>query len=670
MPSFGVHDLISGAARRISGAVLIAGILAGLAAPVRADIAWGVNGHPLVSYPGVSFEQQLDLIADLGMRSYRVDVPGTAVLGKLKHLHGLARARGIELLPVITPPFDLDAEAPEVLERKAHDLALALVAPFKGEIRVWELGNELENYAILEPCEKRDDGVTYDCSYGPAGGVSPLDYHGGRWAKVSAVLTGLASGARAADPDVVRAVGTAGWGHTGAFARMRQDAIPWEISVWHMYGGDPEWALKELAQYERPIWITEINAPFGSQKGEDTQVRELAKSVERLRQLRQRYGVQAAHVYELLDEPYWGTNYEAHMGLVRVEKSGASWALGEKKPVYAALKSMIGAAGGVSGAPSATLAAEASEPSEPPLLKVQRTCSLDAARRAADHRPETVVRYVFCLVLGRDADGAGSETYASQMPAHLTAEQLVLVLLNSEEFAARNKTADMSNREFALGLHRLLFGSEMTEGAGPGALSAIDAANASRADYVSALVASEEFRTAHPVLYATLEVPSPPPVRAVTRLPDIRRSCSLNAVKKLESERDQVLYSYCLVLGRWPEAFGLQTWQAAMKSGLGADELLMSLLGSAEFVSKYRVESLSNQDFVTLAYRLLLRRDPDGQGFEGYVDELGRGLDRQEVFAGLIRSEEFRKHRSSHGAYDAGLHRPSRSPPNAQPQER
>ena len=67
----------------------------------------------------------------------------------------------------------------------------------------------------------QDDGKQYDCAWGPAGGVGPLEYYGPRWQKVSAVLKGLSEGAAAADPAVLKAMGTAGWGHLGAFERRR-----------------------------------------------------------------------------------------------------------------------------------------------------------------------------------------------------------------------------------------------------------------------------------------------------------------------------------------------------------------------------------------------------------------------------------------------------------------
>ncbi len=204
-------------------------------------------------------ETQLEHIRELGLTSYRVDIGSTEKLLDLQHLVREAKARGITVLPVITPGFDMDKQDAGVLEKKAYGLAFALVSSFKGEIPVWELGNELENYAIIQPCEMQDDGKQYSCSYGPAGGVSVNEYYGPRWAKVSAVLKGLTRGARAADPTVKRAVGTAGWGHLGAFDRMQADGIEWDISVWHSYGQNPEWAFKHLVKFQRPIWVTEFN---------------------------------------------------------------------------------------------------------------------------------------------------------------------------------------------------------------------------------------------------------------------------------------------------------------------------------------------------------------------------------------------------------------------------
>ena len=67
------------------------------------DLIWGANGHPLMSYPGTTYEQQLDYLKALGMTSYRVDISSLDQADRLARLVRLAKARGIEILPVITP---------------------------------------------------------------------------------------------------------------------------------------------------------------------------------------------------------------------------------------------------------------------------------------------------------------------------------------------------------------------------------------------------------------------------------------------------------------------------------------------------------------------------------------------------------------------------------------
>jgi hypothetical protein len=312
------------------------------AVPAQADLVWGANGHPFAAYPGVTFEQQLDYLADLGLKSYRVDVGDVKAVGGLAKLIAAAKPRGIEILPVLIPGFDLDTETPTDLYNKAFDLAVALVSRFKDDIRVWELGNEMENYAIIRPCELRDNGVQYDCAWGPAGGVGELDYYGPRWKKVSAVLKGLSDGTISVDPTIRKAMGTAGWGHVGAFARMKKDGIQWDISVWHMYGKDPEWAFKAIANYKRPIWVTEFDQPQGSKESAQKQAEGLRFQMTLLRELSATYNLEAAHIYELMDETYWRSSFEAVMGLVHLDSDGrGGWRRGSPKPAYFAVRDLI-----------------------------------------------------------------------------------------------------------------------------------------------------------------------------------------------------------------------------------------------------------------------------------------------------------------------------------------
>jgi hypothetical protein len=610
-------------------------LLAGYAVPALAaqkELVWGVNGHPLASYPGVSIESQLDYVRELGLTSYRVDIAGPEKLPVMRRLVREAKARGITVLPVVTPAFDFGKETPESLKKQAYDLAFALVSGLKGEIPVWELGNELENYAIIQPCEMQDDGKQYDCSWGPAGGPSPLDYFGPRWAKVSAVLKGLTEGAHAADPSVRRALGTAGWGHIGAFERMKADGIDWDISVWHMYGEDPEWAFKKLVEYKRPIWVTEFNNARGSETSNELQVQGLMRSMSRLTQLQESYGVEAAHIYELIDEPYWGPSFEAYMGLVEMTKNdGGQWMTGERKPAFDAVKKRLaGSVGGVQRSRD---------------IAIGRQCELKPAQDSEASEAQAIVSYSYCLVLGRPPDGAGMSGYASRLLGDLTVGQLLLEIMDSDEFAKRYGVSRFTTSEYVTLLHRLLLGAEPAESALKEMTVSLEG-KTSRADLQREVINSEAFRNRHPVLVKKLapvavatDVPKTPRPK-----PEVRRSCDLNVMSwPLEFERGQVIYSFCLVLGRWPDGYGLGSWTTNRRNGVTLEHFLLALLHSEEFARKYQTGILDNAEFVTLLYRLLLNRDPEADALHSYESQLASGpTSRSQVCETIIMSDEFR----------------------------
>jgi hypothetical protein len=455
---------------------------AGAATRPAGELMWGANGHPLVSYPGTSYEQQLDYLKELGMTSYRVDIPSLDQADRLARLVRLAKERGIAVLPVVTPALDLDKLDADELYTQAYALAATLVARFKDDIRVWELGNELENYAIIKACEMRDDGVQYNCAWGPAGGVGPLEYYGPRWRKVSAVLKGLSDATTAVDPTIRKAMGTAGWGHLGAFARMQQDGIRWDISVWHIYGSDPEWAFKTLAGYKRPIWVTEVNHPLGGQRSLEAQADGLVRAMTRLRQLQRAYNVEAAHIYELMDEPYWAPSFEASMGLVALVKDAkGGWTAGDRKPAFAAVKRLI---------------AETTASAGP------ADCHLNPYNRLSSPAG-MVASYSYCLVLGRPVDGQGFEDRKRTLERGTPVADVLAALLLSDELAAKHEIARMSEADYVRLLYRLLLGRE-PDGAGLASYTAALAAGTMRrADVLRGIVGSAELRTRHPLLFPT-----------------------------------------------------------------------------------------------------------------------------------------------------------------------
>ena len=55
-----------------------------------------------------------------------------------------------------------------------------------------------------------------------------------------------------------------------------------------------------------------------------------------------KYKVEAAFVYELLDETYWAPNFEAHMGLVQLDGSAnRGWFIGNRKVAYQTVRRVI-----------------------------------------------------------------------------------------------------------------------------------------------------------------------------------------------------------------------------------------------------------------------------------------------------------------------------------------
>jgi Domain of unknown function (DUF4214)/Glycosyl hydrolase catalytic core len=464
---------------------LLALVAAAPASTRASDIVWGVNGHPFSAYPGVPYAQQLDLVAALGAKSYRVNVTSVDHVPYLADLIALAKLRGVQILPLLTPAVDLDKETAQVLYAKSFNFAVTIASRFRYELPVWELGNELEIYALLRPCDRRDDGTTYPCTFGIASGISPTEYSGARWKKVSAVLKGLSDGIVSVDPRLRKAMGTAGWGHLGAFDRMKNDGIAWDITVWHAYREEADAIFERLAAFKKPIWITELNLHHGSEQGGlATQADALRTMMTALRRQQERFNIEAVFIYELLDEPYW-TDYEGHMGLVTQVKTPTGWTVAEKKPAFEAVRQTIAAARAVPRASCDVRDFQATAPTS-----------------------QNKVAYSYCLVFQHEPDGKGLQEYARELDQGLSAQALVTTLAQSDWFSERHHPASRTDREFVSWTYQMLLGRQPDAGGFDSYVSALRKGETDRRKLVADLIASAEFRERHQTLFAPVRLPA------------------------------------------------------------------------------------------------------------------------------------------------------------------
>lgn len=110
----------------------------------------------------------------------------------------------------------------------------------------------------------------------------------------------------------------------------------------------------------------------------------------------------------------------------------------------------------------------------------------------------------------------------------------------------------------------------------------------------------------------------------------------------VEVDREQLIAfvsrCYSKVLERDPEEAGLQGWADQLEAGsICGAHVAYGFFFSEEFTSK----NVSNEEYVTILYRVFFDREPDTEGFKYWVDLLNNGKDRMSVYGGFANSQEF-----------------------------
>ena len=103
---------------------------------------------------------------------------------------------------------------------------------------------------------------------------------------------------------------------------------------------------------------------------------------------------------------------------------------------------------------------------------------------------------------------------------------------------------------------------------------------------------------------------------------------------------------YTVVLGRQPDQAGFDGWVSALSAKtLSGGDIAKAFFLSAE----YSGQNTTDSAFVETAYRAFFGRDADAAGKQGWLDVLSGGQSRESVLNGFIGSAEFAALAASYG---------------------
>ncbi|WP_396189470.1 DUF4214 domain-containing protein [Flavobacterium sp.] len=96
---------------------------------------------------------------------------------------------------------------------------------------------------------------------------------------------------------------------------------------------------------------------------------------------------------------------------------------------------------------------------------------------------------------------------------------------------------------------------------------------------------------------------------------------------------------YKAAFDRTPDAEGLGFWIASLDSGIGLNTVAQGFINSAEFKAMYGANA-TDEHFVSLLYKHVLHRVPEGEGYQFWVDGLEGGASRAQVLKDFSESTE------------------------------
>lgn len=253
----------------------------------------------------------------------------------------------------------------------------------------------------------------------------------------------------------------------------------------------------------------------------------------------------------------------------------------------------------------------------------------------------TVSDYVsglYSKVLGRKADEQGLNGWVNGIQnGSCTAAGVADGFVFSDEYINKHTSDD----EYVNMLYRTLMGREPDESGKAGMLQLLGSGH-SRKYIFSIFINSEEFTS----MCARVGMVSGANDYNGTDDSD-KPDDSGNLTEKEKAVREFVIRCYEKILGRSYDEEGLDGWSS---------QLLGNYLSPAEVAAKgffnseeFEKKGVSDELYVTMLYRTFMNREPDKNGFDGWVSELTSGMSRSYILHEFAVSQEFTDICASYG---------------------
>ena len=244
----------------------------------------------------------------------------------------------------------------------------------------------------------------------------------------------------------------------------------------------------------------------------------------------------------------------------------------------------------------------------------------NAAPRAADPLDpvEEYVRRCYRLILGREGEAAGVESWTSALKSgQRSGAEIVSGFINSQEFLSQQRT----NELVVIILYRTMLGREPDDTGKAAWVSALNAG--SGYDYIiNGFSDSQEFGG------ICAEYGIRPGRGTVTQSQD--RGPQVTAF---------VSRCYLYALNRQAEQEGLNNWtNTILNKAQTPQQVAHGFVFSQECINR----NLNNRAFVEMLYRLYMGREPDEPGLNNWKSALDSGTSREKVVQNFSQSQEFR----------------------------